>query len=66
MLYEMDASASAQINPVAQAHTPTTRRFNRVLSFMSWMVTLEQALEADDGPVECPSFDNVLRQAEAV
>ncbi|TQE92658.1 MAG: hypothetical protein FKY71_19520 [Spiribacter salinus] len=30
------------------------------------MVTVEQALEADDGPVESASFDNVLRQAEAV
>lgn len=66
MLYELDASASAQINPVAQAHTPTTRRFNRVLSFMSWMVTLEQALEAEHEPGYGSDFDAVLRQAEAV
>ena len=66
MLYEMDASASAQINPVAQAHTPTTRRFNRLLSLMSWMLTVEQALEAGDEPVDGSVLDSVLRHAEAV
>jgi hypothetical protein len=66
MLYEMDASASAQIHPLAQAHTPTTRRFNRVLSFMSWMVTLERAMEAENEPVDGSAVDPVLRQAEAV
>jgi hypothetical protein len=65
MLYETDASASAQITPVAQAHTPTTRRFNRVLSFMSWMVTLERAMEAENEPGDGSAVDAVLRQAEA-
>jgi len=66
MLYETDASTSAQIHPLAQAHTPTTRRFNRVLSFMSWMVTLERAMEAENEPGDGSAVDAVLRQAEAV
>ncbi|TQE93693.1 MAG: hypothetical protein FKY71_18060 [Spiribacter salinus] len=52
--------------PVTQAHTPTTRRFNRVLSFMSWMVTLEREMEAEHEPGYGSDFDAVLRQAEAV
>ena len=52
--------------PITQAHTPTTRRFNRLLSLMSWMVTLGRAMEAEHEPGDGSAVDAVLRQAEAV